>query len=157
MSIIIIKTVKEMHALSDSLRMQGKTIGFVPTMGFLHEGHAALIQKAASENDIVIVSVFVNPLQFSATEDYGIYPKNFEGDCAIIEQSHGNILFYQQKTRCILPTLVLQFLSEISPIPLKVFLGLDILRVWQQLLLSYYCQQNHIMHILDKKIISKHW
>jgi pantoate--beta-alanine ligase len=89
--------VKEMHALSDSLRMQGKTIGFVPTMGFLHEGHAALIQKAASENDIVIVSVFVNPLQFSATEDYGIYPKNFEGDCAIIEQSHGNILFYPTK------------------------------------------------------------
>jgi pantoate--beta-alanine ligase len=97
MSIIIIKTVKEMHALSDSLRMQGKTIGFVPTMGFLHEGHAALIQKAASENDIVIVSVFVNPLQFSASEDYGIYPKNFEGDCAIIEQSHGNILFYPTK------------------------------------------------------------
>jgi pantoate--beta-alanine ligase len=45
----------------------------------------------------VIVSVFVNPLQFSATEDYGIYPKNFEGDCAIIEQSHGNILFYPTK------------------------------------------------------------
>jgi len=90
----IISSVQEMHDVSNELRSHGKAIGFVPTMGYLHEGHAALIEQAATQNDSVIVSVFVNPLQFAAHEDFGIYPKNFDGDCALIEQSGGNILFY---------------------------------------------------------------
>ncbi|HIP93036.1 MAG TPA: pantoate--beta-alanine ligase [Desulfurobacteriaceae bacterium] len=75
------------------LKSQGKTIGFVPTMGFLHEGHLALIDKAKKENDIVIVSIFVNPIQFGQNEDYKIYPRNLERDLYILLQKGVDFVF----------------------------------------------------------------
>jgi pantoate--beta-alanine ligase len=67
----------------DAARAGGKTVGLVPTMGYLHEGHASLIRRSAAECDITAVTVFVNPLQFGAGEDLGKYPRNLDGDVAI--------------------------------------------------------------------------
>jgi pantoate--beta-alanine ligase len=71
-----------------------KTIGFVPTMGFLHEGHLTLIKEAREENDIVVLSIFVNPLQFGPNEDYATYPRDFERDRALAESEKVDYLFY---------------------------------------------------------------
>ena len=83
-----------MQALSDTLRKAGKTIGIVPTMGYLHQGHASLITEAVKAHDIVITTIFVNPLQFGPTEDFERYPRNFEADCALVEQTGGHIIFH---------------------------------------------------------------
>jgi len=75
-------------------KKQGKTIGFVPTMGALHQGHLSLIRKARRENDLVIVSIFVNPTQFGPKEDYAKYPRNLRLDAQLCGKEKTDIIFY---------------------------------------------------------------
>ena len=74
-------------------RKEGKSVGLVPTMGALHEGHASLISKSAAENDVTVVSVFLNPTQFNDPADLERYPRNLEADCELIEQAGGTVVF----------------------------------------------------------------
>ena len=90
----VITTIKEMQKLIYKQKGQEKTIGFVPTMGFLHEGHLTLLNRARQENDIVVLSIFVNPLQFGPKEDFAEYPRDFERDCALAESEMVDYLFY---------------------------------------------------------------
>lgn len=93
MPLHIITSVEEMHNYSSVLRAKGKFIGFVPTMGYLHEGHAALIRHSCLKADITAVSVFVNPTQFGPNEDFLRYPRDFERDCRIAEEAGAEIMY----------------------------------------------------------------
>ena len=79
--------------LCESFRSGGKTIGFVPTMGFLHEGHLSLMRTARAENAVLVVSIFVNPTQFGQGEDFGSYPRDLRGDLIQIERTGGDLVF----------------------------------------------------------------
>ncbi len=89
----IINSIEEMKARSLEAIKKGMSIGFTPTMGFLHDGHLSLFRKCRRENDIVIASIFVNPIQFGPNEDLGKYPKDLEGDKAKLTSEQVDILF----------------------------------------------------------------
>ena len=89
----IISSVKEMQTLTLSLKREGKRIAFVPTMGFLHEGHASLLREGRKQGDVLVLSIFVNPIQFGLNEDLDRYPRNLEGDCAIARASGVDLVF----------------------------------------------------------------
>jgi pantoate--beta-alanine ligase len=89
----IITTLSEMQSCADTFRRAGKTIGLVPTMGFLHEGHVSLMRRARQECDIVVVSIFVNPTQFGPNEDLDRYPRDEAGDRAKCEAAGVDVLF----------------------------------------------------------------
>ncbi len=89
----IVKTVKEVREQVAQWRRQGLRVGFVPTMGYLHEGHASLIDRSVSENDRTVVSDFVNPMQFGPTEDLQTYPRDLAHDAALVEAHGGDLLF----------------------------------------------------------------
>jgi pantoate--beta-alanine ligase len=89
----LIRKTSEMQAISDRLRSEGKRIGFVPTMGYLHEGHLSLVRKARALSDIVVVSIFVNPTQFGPGEDFERYPRDEEGDSLKLEVEGVDFLF----------------------------------------------------------------
>lgn len=91
---MIIETIKELRSLVGSYKKEGKTIGFVPTMGFLHEGHLSLIRRAKADNDIVVVSDFVNPTQFAPNEDFDSYPRDIERDEQLAKSAGADIIFY---------------------------------------------------------------
>lgn len=89
----IITTVADMQAISRELRRSGRRIGFVPTMGALHEGHLSLVRSARTHNDVVVVSIFVNPLQFGPTEDFSKYPRTLDTDRAKLEAEKADYVF----------------------------------------------------------------
>ncbi len=91
--ISVIETVQEMQSVVLSARADGLSVGCVPTMGYLHDGHASLIRRAAKENDIVVVSIFVNPTQFGPSEDYSRYPRDFDRDLLIVGNAGGTHVF----------------------------------------------------------------
>ncbi|MCS7203198.1 MAG: pantoate--beta-alanine ligase [Thermodesulfovibrio sp.] len=90
----IVRVPRIMSLITKELQIKGKSIGFVPTMGALHEGHLSLVRRARNENDVVVVSIFVNPIQFAEGEDYEKYPRDLEGDKQKLEKLEVNYLFY---------------------------------------------------------------
>ncbi len=91
---IVAKTVAEVRAQVSAWRKEGLTVGLVPTMGYLHEGHASLVDRAVSECDKVVASDFVNPTQFGPGEDLESYPRDFEHDCELLEAHGCDMVFY---------------------------------------------------------------
>lgn len=89
----IIKSIDELRGNLKKAKFEGKSIGLVPTMGYLHEGHASLIRKAREDNDIVVVSDFVNPIQFGPNEDLLTYPRDLEADSKICEEIGVDYIF----------------------------------------------------------------
>ncbi len=90
----IVSSLKTIRTLTERLKIKGKSIGFVPTMGALHEGHLSLIRQAYRENDIVVVSIFVNPIQFGPKEDYRRYPRNLKRDAQLCAKVGADVIFY---------------------------------------------------------------
>lgn len=88
-----INTIAEMREQIQAARMQGKRIGIVPTMGYLHEGHLSLVRAAREKCDVVVMSIFVNPLQFGPNEDFDRYPRDLERDRTLAEQAGVDVLF----------------------------------------------------------------
>jgi len=89
----IITSIAEMQQVTLSLKHEGKRIAFVPTMGFLHEGHASLLREGRTRGDVLVLSIFVNPIQFGPGEDLERYPRNPDGDCAIARECGVDIVF----------------------------------------------------------------
>ncbi|MBP3950621.1 pantoate--beta-alanine ligase [Bacillus suaedae] len=114
----IIKTISELRTCIQQERSFSKSIGFVPTMGFLHEGHQSLLQHARENNDVVVLSIFVNPLQFGVNEDLDRYPRDFERDEQIATKNGVDILFY--------PAVAEMYPKEM-PMTITVTKGVDVL------------------------------
>jgi len=89
----ICRTKQQLKLTIKKAKEQGQTIGFVPTMGYLHDGHASLLRAAKEENDIVVLSIFVNPMQFGPNEDLEKYPRDEERDLAVAASCHTDIVF----------------------------------------------------------------
>ena len=89
----VVRTIADLRALLRPLKAEGKRIGFVPTMGFLHEGHGSLIRQSAARCDATIVSIFVNPTQFSPSEDLANYPRDLERDQNLCLEADASVLF----------------------------------------------------------------
>ncbi len=89
----VVRTVAEMHRIADRMRGAGLRIGLVPTMGYFHEGHLSLIRQVRRVSDRVVVSIFVNPIQFGPKEDYGAYPRDFKRDIALVQRLGGDLVY----------------------------------------------------------------
>ena len=96
MAVIVARTPKEVKEIIRDWKKQGYSIGLVPTMGYLHEGHGSLIERAVKENDKVMVSVFVNPIQFGPNEDLETYPRDFDADLQMIEKLGADMVFHPE-------------------------------------------------------------
>ncbi|AEX85886.1 pantoate--beta-alanine ligase [Marinitoga sp. 1135] len=90
----VINSINEMKDIRNSLIMEGKTIGFVPTMGYLHKGHLSLVKQAREDNDIVVVSIFVNPTQFGPNEDFDRYPRDLNRDMELLKEFNVDYIFH---------------------------------------------------------------
>lgn len=90
---IVIRKIEHLRSVIDFQRERGKSIGIVPTMGFLHEGHASLIEASAAGKNFTIVSIYVNPTQFGVGEDLDSYPKDIESDMEVVKASGGDVIF----------------------------------------------------------------
>lgn len=89
----VVKTIQEVRKIVKGWRKEGLSVGLVPTMGFLHEGHQSLIAKSVDDNDRTVVSVFVNPIQFGPSEDLEAYPRDLNHDMAAVEAMGGDLIF----------------------------------------------------------------
>lgn len=89
----VVHSIKTLQSMIDRNKREGRTVGFVPTMGFLHEGHLTLVKQASEHNDIVVMSVFVNPAQFGPGEDFEAYPRDNERDASLAKEAGVDILF----------------------------------------------------------------
>jgi pantoate--beta-alanine ligase len=92
-SIQLIDKKEELKSILSLLKLAGQSIGFVPTMGALHKGHKALVDKASSENDFVVISIFVNPTQFNNKEDLALYPRTLEADLELLKTVENGLVF----------------------------------------------------------------
>ena len=92
----VVGTIKEVRELVKEWKKNGETVGFVPTMGYLHEGHGSLITNARENNDKVVVSIFVNPMQFGPTEDLDSYPRDLEKDSKFCESLGADLIFHPE-------------------------------------------------------------
>lgn len=92
----VVGTIKEVRTLVKEWKKNGESVGFVPTMGYLHEGHGSLITKARENNDKVVVSIFVNPLQFGPSEDLESYPRDLEKDSKFCESLGADLIFHPE-------------------------------------------------------------
>jgi pantoate--beta-alanine ligase len=90
----ILKTKNEMRVVSGKLKSEKKTVGLVPTMGYLHDGHLSLIRQSKKEFDVTVLSIFVNPTQFGPTEDFDKYPRDIDRDCKIAEREGVGYIFF---------------------------------------------------------------
>ncbi|MDP6041676.1 MAG: pantoate--beta-alanine ligase, partial [Candidatus Latescibacteria bacterium] len=93
MGVDVIRTVGEMHHAADVMRQSGQKIGLVPTMGFLHKGHLSLVEHALEVTDRVVVSIFVNPIQFGPSEDLDAYPRDLDRDLKLISDLGAHIAY----------------------------------------------------------------
>lgn len=90
----VIKTINEMQSIVKQHQREGKTIGFVPTMGALHDGHLTMMKQSVSENDLTVISIFVNPLQFGPNEDFDAYPRQLDDDVAAVKKLQVDYVFH---------------------------------------------------------------
>ncbi|SHI81512.1 pantothenate synthetase [Dethiosulfatibacter aminovorans DSM 17477] len=90
---IVTKSIEEVRSFVNEKKKEGLSVGFVPTMGYLHEGHASLLKESKKENDITILSIYVNPTQFGPNEDLSSYPRDMERDCKIAEEEGVDLVF----------------------------------------------------------------
>jgi cytidyltransferase-related domain len=97
----IIDSISAMRRWSEAERRQDHRIAFVPTMGFLHEGHLCLVRDAKKRGDRVVVSIFINPTQFGPNEDFAAYPRDLERDIKLLEKESVDILFHPSSRSCI--------------------------------------------------------
>jgi pantoate--beta-alanine ligase len=95
---IVIQSILQMQSEADRLRSSGKRIGFVPTMGFLHEGHLSLIRAVKKNSNVLVMSIFVNPIQFGPKEDLGRYPRDFARDEALAKKEGVDIIFHPSES-----------------------------------------------------------
>lgn len=92
----IAATIQEVREQIKAWRREGLTIGFVPTMGYLHEGHASLVEASVASCDRTVASVFLNPIQFGPNEDLDSYPRDFDRDCALLEEKGADLVFHPE-------------------------------------------------------------
>jgi len=89
----IVETINDLKAILRTYKKQGKSIGFVPTMGYLHEGHISLVRMSRQDNDFTVLSIFVNPTQFGPNEDFSKYPRSIEKDSLLAEKAGVDVIF----------------------------------------------------------------
>lgn len=99
----VVTTIAEVRAIVRTWRASGATVGLVPTMGYLHEGHKSLIDRSVAENDHTVVSVFVNPTQFGPNEDLESYPRDLERDAALVEAAGADVVFHPEPDQMYYP------------------------------------------------------
>jgi len=95
---LVTTTIEETRRALSSFRAAGKSIGLVPTMGSLHEGHASLFRQAKRDNDVVVASIFVNPTQFGPNEDFNRYPRSFDSDARLADAAGVDLIFHPEPT-----------------------------------------------------------